>query len=111
LIAPKLGKTSSAASTRAAANFTKNHQQLAVSTESPHRCAAAASGSSCFCQAVLDPWLHFPFWCSFMGEGGGTFNVLESPLFLLLFRVFLLFLKVPKQTPDLRKIEGIGKAS
>jgi len=33
------------------------------------------------------------------------------PLFLLLFLVFLLLLKVPKGTPNLRKIEGKGKAS
>jgi len=31
--------------------------------------------------------------------------------FLLLFLVFLLFLKVPKGTPNLRKIERKGKAS
>jgi len=59
-------------------------------------------------------WSHFPFWCSFVG---GLQKEKENPMFceilvfLLLFLVFLLLLKVPKGTPNLRKFEGKGKAS
>jgi len=48
---------------------------------------------------------------------GGLQKEKENPMFweflvfLLLFLVFLLLLKVPKGTPNLRKIEGEGKAS
>jgi len=44
-------------------------------------------------------------------KGEGKSNVLGIPLFLLLFLIFLLLLKVPKGRPYLRKIEGKGKAS
>jgi len=44
-------------------------------------------------------------------KGGGKSNALGIPLFLLLFLVFLLFRKVPKGTPNLRKNKGKGKAS
>jgi len=43
-------------------------------------------------------------------KGGGKSNVLGIHLFLLLFLVFLLFLKVPKGTQNLRKFEAKGKA-
>jgi len=48
------------------------------------------------------------FLCGGSQKGGGKSNVLGIPLFLLLF---LLFLRVPKGTPNLRKIEGKAKAS
>jgi len=44
-------------------------------------------------------------------RGEGKSNVPGIPLFLLLFFVLRLLLKVPKGTPNLRKIEGKGKAS
>jgi len=44
-------------------------------------------------------------------KGEGKSNVLGIPLFLLLFLVLRLLLKVPKGTPNLRIIEGKGKAS
>jgi len=51
------------------------------------------------------------FLCGGSPKGEGKSNVLGIPLFLLLFLVFLLLLKVPKGTPNLRKIERKGKAS
>jgi len=49
-------------------------------------------------------------------SGGGAkrgrkSNVRGIPFFLILFIVFLLFWKMPKGTPNLRKNEGKGKAS
>jgi len=44
-------------------------------------------------------------------NGEGKTNVLGIPLFLLLFLVLRLLLKVPKGTANSRKIEGKGKAS
>jgi len=44
-------------------------------------------------------------------KGKGKSNVLGIPLFLLLFLVLRLLLKVPKGTPNLRIIEGKGKTS
>jgi len=44
-------------------------------------------------------------------KGEGKSNVLGIPLFLFPFLIFLVFLKVQKGTPNLRKIEGKGKAS
>jgi len=44
-------------------------------------------------------------------KGEGKSNVLGIPLFLLLFLVLRLLLKVPEGTPNLRIIEGKGKAS
>jgi len=46
-----------------------------------------------------------------LSKGEGKSNVLGIPLFLLLFLVLRLLLKVPKGTPNLRKIDGKGKAS
>jgi len=44
-------------------------------------------------------------------KGERESNVLGIPLFMLLFLVLRLVLKVPKGTPNLRKIEVKGKVS
>jgi len=66
-------------------------------------------GQHGFCSLVAFSFL--VFLCRGSRKGEGKSIVLGIPLSLLLFLVLRLLLKVPKGTPNLRIIEGKGKAS